>query len=197
MLSNARKLIPDPSSAAFPVMSLCLPPLVCIAIGHELGLDIAEKLLAMTAGFVTSPPSILMTKIHAKIIGIRADKMPSEDRKGFLMEWFRRRIGDMFGRTDCYSLSELVFDLCMTVLRVNGFSDLLPFLTAEVFTRAPRFFPVFVGVFEFVRMRISRSKFAHKVEELKDAMKLAGDAMECPGLAMRLMHDLESQVGRD
>jgi hypothetical protein len=59
-------------------------------------------------------------------------------------------------------------------------------LTEEMFTYAPRFFPVFVGVAKFVRMRILGTKLDGRVALLKEQFTMAGRKLQCRAHAAAL-----------
>jgi hypothetical protein len=179
LLVSAPKVLPDPASATFPAVGECLPHIVSQVISHALYVDIAEKLLAMTWQLETAPPSLLLARLAMTIVGIRADKLPGEERKAFVMDWFRDWIEMVARGGDCYGLAELVCDACAAVLRVAGLTAMTPLLTGELLRSAPRFFPVFVGVAKFVRDRIAQTRLAGRVARLREEFAAAGKQMEC------------------
>jgi hypothetical protein len=190
LLVSAPKIFPDASSAAFPAIVPCLPHILNLVIGHELYQDITEKLLGSISQLETSPPSVFLTKILIKLIIVRAEKMPREERRGFVLGWFSGWVSSV-GKEDCYELSELVCEVCAAMLKVNGLTMMIPFLTRELLGYAPRFFPVFVGVSKFVKRRIVATKHVNRVPVLRNEFTVAGKEMRCRAhsMAMTLMVD--------
>jgi hypothetical protein len=185
LLLNLQKLMPDLSSPAFPVVSLCLPQMVELALNGDFHPDVTEKLLRISSELITIPPTPLMTRIFIKILGIRAERLPREERKAAVMSW----LGNSFVSVDCYSLSELVFELCVTLLRLLELAELLPVLANNVFHRCSRFFPVFVGVLKFTKHRLNGALLPVMAAELRRGLAAAaepGCAAHAKALALML-----------
>jgi hypothetical protein len=185
LLVSAPKILPDAGSAAFPAIGRCLPPVLSLVIGNELYRDIAGKLLAGVRRLETDPPSVFLTKLLVRVIVVRAERMAREERRAFVLNWFSGWVSNV-GKEDCYELPELICEACGAMLKVNGLTAMVPFLRRELLGYAPRFFPVFVGVAKFVKRKVVRTKYAHKVEVLRNEFAMAGRAMRCRAHAMAM-----------
>jgi hypothetical protein len=192
LLQNALRIVPDPSRAAFPATSVCLPQVIEATAGQDAYADVTKQLSAKSTVFLTAPPSIVLARLFVRLMAVQAGLLSTvEKRQTFMMNWFRDWIEKHFPQGDCYAVSEIVFDVCAAVLRVNGFAELLPFVTTEFFSRAPRFFPVFVGIAKFVRARMWK-QYAEQRDKLVAALTDAGNAMQCRahGCAIRIIAEV-------
>jgi hypothetical protein len=191
-LANSPRLIPDHSSASFPIMSLCVPQIVQLVLNQKQYAEVARQLLEKTDTFLTSPPSILLAKIYVKVLAIRIEKAPESDRDAMAMDAFRNWVEKRLPESDCYALSDLILDWCVTAVRLHGLGPLTSYLTSGLFVRGVRFFPVFVGVCKFLKTRIN-GQSPEVVETLKRELKAAAQAMECRAHGLALAHVLDGR----
>jgi hypothetical protein len=187
VLQNALVIIPDPPTAAFAAIANCLPPIIEAAASE--GGDVSRQLLGKAAGCMTAPPSLAMAKFFVRIVGVRADFNTTKEKQlAFVLIWMRDWVENRLARADCFALADLVFEVCALVLRVGGIGELMPFIAAEMFRRAPRFFPVFVGIARFLRAKVWKRHADHRAR-IAEAIRETGRTMACRahGEALRLM----------
>jgi hypothetical protein len=194
LLANSPRLIPDHDRAAFPIMSLCVPQILQLVLGQKQYVDVQRQLLEKTDTLLTTPPSVLLAKIYVKILAIRLEKAGSGERESMAMAAFQDWVENSMPHSDCYSLSEVIFDWCGTVMRLRGLTGLSPYLTGELFRRGTRFFPVFVAVSKFIRKLGGQAP--ETIADLKDDLAKTGAAMECQAHGIALRHVMDAKTRR-
>jgi hypothetical protein len=169
--------------------------MISICVSDKRFWGIANE-LQRKMSLVTVPTSLLQGKIFIRMIAVRAEKDSDQSRReSFTIDVFRSWIQNGLRCGDCYSVSELVFDWCVMVLRICGLLSLIPFLTCEIFERANRFFPVFAGIMKFIRSRLG-TQTPGIIQTLKDEMIKTGRNCQCRAHGMALMLLMEGKSGR-
>jgi hypothetical protein len=194
LLSNAPRLIPSNADAAFSAISLCIPQIVQFVIGQKQYVDVSKQLLDQMDALLTSPPSILLAKIYVKTLAIRLERVPPDERGTQALSLFQDWVMNRLEESDSYVISDLIFDWCVTVLRVHAQAD-WTCLTCGLFHRAPRFFPVFVALSKFVRTRFYDQKPEAR-PHLRDIFIAAAQSIPCRAHATAMRHLLDARIDK-
>ncbi|OHT14401.1 hypothetical protein TRFO_15175 [Tritrichomonas foetus] len=102
---------------------------------------------------IQNPPcTAFLLKTYIKMIIARAEKIqPKAKQEYYVMEEMSSFMNNLQNQCDFYDLSSVICEWCSALNRFNGFTQLLPVMTDQIFRNSPRFFPVFVGVSLFLK----------------------------------------------
>jgi hypothetical protein len=171
-----------------------VPQILTVVLGHRQYAEVSRQLIERVETFLTSPPSLILEKIYIKLHAIRIEKVSASEQPAQALSVFQSWLTNHFQDSDCYGMSDLVFDWCMAVL--NRQPEITwPYLTGELFLKAPRFFPVFVAVTKFLRGRLC-GHAEDELAKLREVFAAAGNSMECRAHATAIAHMLDPRINR-
>jgi hypothetical protein len=187
-LEHCTKIIPAPSTAAFPDIVLCIPQIVQLITGNKAYKDLNVQILQIVDSLLSASTCLLLAKIYIRIATIRALRCPQgQDRPEFLLGVFRTWISRGAAEWDCYMLSDIIFDWCGALLKVLSFDELLPMVIQMLLRQPNRFFSVFAGVMKFVRSRMtnqSPEELEKLHQRLREAAKLVPRRVHAQAIVM-------------
>ena len=134
-------------------------------------------------------------RLYLKIIRAKADKMnPKSKQENFVMGIISNFINEHQENCDFYELQSFICELLSTLNTFNGFTQLLPIMSSQIFTNSPRFFPTFAGVALFVKkFRSANAGNNEMINKMNASFIGAGKLMmtihKSRGFALQLLAD--------
>ena len=153
LLLGINNIIPKSSDAGFSSYYIVLSHALAIVEENNKFKDESLILQAKMNELLYENQIILSSfviKTYLKLVVSRAEKMSSKAKQeNYVMNSITNFMSNVQEYSDCYDIANIIFEICFTISKFNGFLQLLPIMSNQIFKNAPRFFPVFVGVATF------------------------------------------------
>ncbi|KAK8842867.1 hypothetical protein M9Y10_025733 [Tritrichomonas musculus] len=197
VVSSLTGIIPPISSASFQTYFVILPLSISFVDEKQKFADEQSFIENMSNDLISNERVNIpfFANLFLKIVKSRAEKMtPKSKQENFVMGIVNNFIENQQVNCDFYELMVFICELLTTLNMFNGFTQLLPVMSDQIFANSPRFFPTFAGVALFVKkFRIANANNQTVLAKMNASFIGAGKKMmpihRSRGMAIQMLAD--------